>query len=176
MRLICRICTAMHSNAHPTTAHLRSSPTAPHACARAHISVHDITAQHGAGRGGTAQHSTPRTAHLQRSAPCCPALRMPRRAQGVKGSDRAKLSCGFSPLFVSLRVWRPQAAHLACCTCSQTRGAQTNMLASVTCVSWHDGAHDTRRGVLVGRAPAQCAHTAISSHSARESSSCTPGT
>ena len=79
--VLCRACalhaasaythsTAQHSKpAHPTTSHLRSMPTTPH--------VHDITAQHGVGRRGTAQDGTAHTAHRQRSAPCPPALRMP---------------------------------------------------------------------------------------------------
>ena len=45
---------------------------------------------------------------------------------------------------------------------------------SVTSVSRHAGANDSRCAVWVGSASAGFCHSAISSHSTRESSSCTP--
>ena len=51
MRVICRICTAMHSNAHPTTAHLRSIANST-ACTRHHSTARRRTRRHSTARYG----------------------------------------------------------------------------------------------------------------------------
>ena len=166
--------TAQHSRAHEHT-------TAQHNCVGArsrdsHAATRRATLERSPAQDAAAGTRRRSTGNTHWCGPPQPA-RAPRAAAAApganKGGPEASLLYLAPPGVATSSSFSSRMLHVLRNTRNGVDPARLSH-GSVTSVSRHAGANDSRCAVWVGSASAGFCHSAISSHSTRESSSCTP--